>query len=34
MGREKFKPRTRVHESWNMNNSGDDSLPWYKRLFS
>lgn len=23
MGREKFKPRTRVHESWNMNNSGD-----------
>lgn len=23
MGRENFKPRTRVHESWNMNNSGD-----------
>ena len=23
MGHEKFKPRTRVHESWNMNNSGD-----------
>lgn len=23
MGREKFKPRTRVHEIWNMNNSGD-----------
>lgn len=23
MGREKFKPRTRVHESWNMHNSGD-----------
>lgn len=23
MGHETFKPRTRVHESWNMNNSGD-----------
>lgn len=23
MGRETFKPRTRVHESWDMNNSGD-----------
>ena len=23
MGHEIFKPRTRVHESWNMNNSGD-----------
>ena len=23
MGREKFKPRTRVHESWNKNTSGD-----------
>ena len=23
MGHEKFKPRTRVHESWDMNNSGD-----------
>lgn len=23
MGREKFKPHTLVHESWNMNNSGD-----------
>lgn len=23
MGRKKFKPHTRVHESWNMNNSGD-----------
>lgn len=23
MGREKGKPLTRVHESWNMNNSGD-----------
>lgn len=23
MGHEKFKPRTRVHESWNINNSGD-----------
>ena len=23
MGHETFKPRTRVHESWDMNNSGD-----------
>lgn len=23
MGRETFKPRTRVHESWDMHNSGD-----------
>ena len=23
MGREKFKPRTRVHKSWDMYNSGD-----------
>lgn len=23
MGHEKFKPRTRVHESWNMRSSGD-----------
>lgn len=23
MGRENFKPRTRVHESWNMRSSGD-----------
>ena len=23
MGRENFKPRTRVHESWDMHNSGD-----------
>lgn len=23
MGREKFKPHTLVHESWNMHNSGD-----------